>query len=326
MPESPVRLQRARTSPGKSRIPITLICGFLGAGKTTLLNSLLSQAAGRRFAVLVNDFGELNIDAHLVKKIEGQRVELANGCICCTIRDDLVAGVSQFVDEPNPPESILIETSGISDPFNVLHTFARSRLRERISIDNVVTVVDSLNVGDVRQHEYWKLFERQVQAAYMIVLNKTGSAVPEQLQSARTLIKELAPDAPVFESVDGEVPLPILMGDGAVRPAFRTEPQFDATPHPFVSLAYRSTQPLIRERFLEMLRSLDGAAFRAKGLIQFRHYPLATVFQMVGSKRSLVDGPHWGGLTPATELVFIGSAKTLDKARLLADLGACEAR
>src|SRR4051812_36919207 len=148
------RYQEVQQATGRTMLPITLIGGFLGAGKTTLLNSILNQSSGRRLAILVNDFGALNIDAKLIVKVEGQQMELANGCICCNIRDDLVAGVTQLLDADPAPEHLLIETSGVSDPINILCTFNTSAVRRRIFLENVVTVVDALHALDARDAEW----------------------------------------------------------------------------------------------------------------------------------------------------------------------------
>lgn len=324
-----IRFPEFRAALDVKLVPITLIGGFLGAGKTTLLNSLLNQSAGRRYAVLVNDFGELNIDARLIVKVEGQvegaMMELANGCICCTIRDDLVAGVTELLDRDDPPEHILIETSGVSDPLNILFTFVTSALRGRCWIDNVVTVVDALHAGDAQQAEYWKLFERQIIAAYTIVLNKITLAGPEKLAWTRDFIEELMPSAQIIETATGEVPLPLLLDDSADKGStFRPVPEFDDTRHPFTSVAWRSTHPLSRKAFEGLLSQLRGAAFRAKGLIHFQHHMQATLFQMVGNLQTFTDGPPWGDLAPTTELVFIGSPSTLEKAALIAALEGCE--
>jgi G3E family GTPase len=314
-------IQRAS---GSQMLPITLIGGFLGAGKTTLLNSLLSQGDGRRLAVLVNDFGELNIDARLIVKVEGQQMELANGCICCSIRDDLVAGVEALLASDPPPEQLIIETSGVSDPINILCTFTQSRLRRRIFLENVVTVVDALHALDARTADYAALYERQVRGAYMVVLNRVQAAGPERTAQVRRRITELLPAAAIVETPDGSVPLAVLLGDARLgQSTFHPEPSLDPSAHPFESLVFRSERALRRVDFVRTLKSLADAVYRAKGFINFHNYPLTTLYQKVGSFESYVDGSAWSVSTPHTELVLIGTTRGFDREAITRALEAC---
>lgn len=318
------RFPEVQQSSGRSLLPITLIGGFLGAGKTTLLNSLLMQGDGRRLAVLVNDFGALNIDAKLIVKVEGQTMELANGCICCSIRDDLVAGVEQLLAAEPRPEQLLIETSGVSDPMNIVCTFNTAKVRRQIFLENVVTVVDAVHALDARDAEWSTLFERQVRSAYMIVLNRVQAAGPEQTAKVRERLRELMPSVAIVESADGSVPLSVLLGDARVgQSTFRPEPTMLDTAHPFDSLVFRSTRPLRRVDFLRVMKSLANSVYRAKGFINFRNYPLTTLYQKVGSFESCVDGGVWGVATPQTELVLIGVKGRFDSASIVAELETC---
>lgn len=318
------RFPEVQQASGRSMLPITLICGFLGAGKTTLLNSLLTQGDGRRLAVLVNDFGALNIDARLIVKVEGQQMELANGCICCSIRDDLVAGVEQLLKAEPPPEQLLIETSGVSDPVNILCTFNTSRVRRQIFLENVITVVDAVHALDARDAEWSTLFQRQIRGAYMIVLNRTKAAGPDQTRKVRALIHELLPAASIFETADGSVPLPVLLGDARVgQSTFRPEPTMCDAAHPFESMVFSTARPVRRVDFMRVMKSLADSVYRAKGFVNFRNYPLTTLYQKVGSFESYVDGGAWGVATPRTELVLIGVARTFEREAITAALEAC---
>ena len=320
------RFPEVQQASGRSLLPITLIGGFLGAGKTTLLNSLLMQGEGRRLAVLVNDFGALNIDAKLIVKVEGQTMELANGCICCSIRDDLVAGVEQLLAAEPRPEQLLIETSGVSDPMNIVCTFNTAKVRRQIFLENVVTVVDAVHALDARDAEWSTLFERQVRSAYMIVLNRVQAAGPEQTGKVRERLRELMPSVAIVETADGSVPLSVLLGDARVgQSTFRPEPTMLESAHPFESLVFRSTRPLRRVDFLRVMKSLASSVYRAKGFINFRNYPLTTLYQKVGSFESCVDGAAWGVATPETELVLIGVKGRFDGKSITAALEACSA-
>lgn len=318
------RFPEVQQASGRTLLPITLIGGFLGAGKTTLLNSLLMQGEGRRLAVLVNDFGELNIDAKLVVKVEGQRMELANGCICCSIRDDLVAGVQSLLDADPQPEQLLIETSGVSDPLNILCTFNTSAVRRRVFLENVVTVVDALHAFDANTPEIETLFERQIRGAYMIVLNRTQAAGAERAREVRERINALLPGAAIIETADGTVPLSLLLGDARLGQSnFRPEPTMDARAHPFDSMVFRTSRPLRRVDFLRVMKQLADRVYRAKGFVNFRNYPLTTLYQKVGSFESCVDGGAWGVATPHTELVLIGMARGFDRDAITQLLDGC---
>ena len=318
------RFPEIQQASNKHLLPITLIGGFLGAGKTTLLNSLLSQGDGRRLAVLVNDFGELNIDAKLIVSVEGQRVELANGCICCSIRDDLVAGVESLLDSDPPPEQLLIETSGVSDPENIVCTFATNKIRRRIFLENVVTMVDAVHALDARDAEWSALYQRQIQSAYMIVLNRTGAVDAETLGQVRAMVAQLRPHAAIVETRDGTVPLTVLLGDSREgQSTFRPEPVFDASSHPFASMVFRSDKAMRRPEFSRVMKELATTVYRAKGFLNFRNYPLASLYQKVGTFESYVDGSAWGSDTPRTELVLIGLIDGFDRDAISAKLDAC---
>lgn len=318
------RFPEIQQASGSRMLPITLIGGFLGAGKTTLLNSLLSQGGGRRLAVLVNDFGALNIDARLIVKVEGQRMELANGCICCSIRDDLVEGVEQLLASDPPPEQLLIETSGVSDPINIVCTFNTARIRRQIFLESVVTVVDALHAIEARDADGSALFERQVRGAYLIVLNRTLAAGPERTSRVREMILALSPGAAIIDTADGSVPLPVLLGDARIgQSTFRPEPAFADEEHPFKSMSFCTPRPLRRVDFMRVMKALSGSVYRAKGFINFRNYPLTTLYQKVGSFESFVDGSAWGVATPLTELVLIGVARHFDAAAIQAQLESC---
>ena len=175
--------------------PVTIVGGFLGAGKTSLLNHILTTVTDKRVAVLVNDFGEINIDAKLIVSVEGDTVSLSNGCICCTIRDDLVVEVIKLLGRDDPPEHIVIETSGVSKPLLVVETFIRPETMAITEVQGLIVVVDAELVGD-EQAEYRDLAIDQIQYADVVVVNKTDLVTPARLTAVRKRVEGIAPRSP----------------------------------------------------------------------------------------------------------------------------------
>ena len=182
-----------------SPIPVTIISGFLGTGKTTLLNYLLNAEHGLRVAVLVNDFGAINIDAALVTGVSGEStIDLSNGCICCSIRDDLFEAVLQLIQRPDPPEYIVVETSGVSDPVAVSLTFIAPQLQSQTRVDSVITVVDSEHIGQI-EGKGRELALDQIATADMVVLNKIDLVDKIERKALANFIRKRAPSARILK-------------------------------------------------------------------------------------------------------------------------------
>ena len=323
-------------------VPLTILTGFLGAGKTTLLNRILSGDHGLRVGVLVNDFGSINIDAELVVGVEGDVMSLANGCVCCQIRDDLVESVHSLLGRPEAVEYILLEASGVADPGGIFSTFNDAKLRARIRLDGVICVLDADQV--FAHPEYPPLLElklHQVGFADMLVLNKVGLAGPQQVERVRAWLDEHFNRLRVVETDYCEVPYEILLGVGRFDPAGAglgardaelgcADPSCREHHHGhqhaeiFSTWSYESDRPLALEALREAMRRLPGAVYRAKGVVYAADAPgRRAVLQVVGRRVDISLGEEWGEHAPRTRVVAIGAAGGIDAHLLEETFASC---
>ena len=205
----PLRMTTAPASPG---VPVTILSGFLGAGKTTLLNHILSNQQGVKTAVLVNEFGEIGIDNDLVVTTDEDMVELSNGCICCSINDELMEAVERVIERPEPLDYIVVETTGLADPLPVAMTFLGSELRDQTRLDSIITLIDAENFDDVVLDT--EVGRAQVIYGDILLLNKCDLVSKERLEAVEQQLRDVKNDARILRSVKGDVPLPLLLSVG----------------------------------------------------------------------------------------------------------------
>ncbi len=322
-------------------VPITILTGFLGAGKTTLLNRILVGNHGLRVGVLVNDFGSINIDAELVVGVDDNMISLANGCVCCQIRDDLIESVVSLLARPEAIEYILLEASGVADPAGIFATFSDFNLRDRIRLDSVICVVDADQV--FAHPEYPPLLELkllQVGFADMVILNKVDLAGSEQVEKVIAWLDEHFGRLRIVETNYCEVPYEILLGVGrfdpaqagsnchashdCVDPACRDDKHRHNHSKVFSTWSYETEQPLALETLRETMRKLPGTVYRAKGVIYNSDAPQRrAVLQVVGRRVDLSLQEEWGKRTPRTQIVAIGAAGGIDANLLQKTFASC---
>ena len=338
-------------TPAPGRIPVTLIGGYLGAGKTSLLNHLLTHASGERIAVLVNDFGALGLDAALVAGRDADTVTLTNGCVCCSIADDFGTALDAQVRAGEPPERIVVETSGVAEP---ARTARYASGWPGVRLDAILTVVDLETIrARAKDRFVGDLVVRQVESADLIVANKSDRVDASTRRSTTQWLAGRAPRAAQVETSHGRVAPAVVLGvdlresggfgegagDGRFRsrspnapvspasePSDRMEPESrvatdrDALP-PFVRVSCRAGDPLDRAALVAALDALPGAVVRFKGVVRLREHPdRPYVLQGVGRRWSLEPAPSHLPATlgigdgSAIDLIGVGPAGPIERA------------
>lgn len=269
-----------------SPAPLTVIGGFLGAGKTTLVNHLLLDAArsgnGVRYAVLVNDFGDLAIDESLIAKHDGQTIALANGCICCTIGDDLIETIMILMSGDKPPEHLIIEASGIADPAPIAEI---GSLDPMLTRDLSVVVIDAEQIRTQWEDELLRdTVKRQLVAADLFVLNKAGGTGTVAVEEIRIWLAERNPEAGYIRADDANVPLSLLTGHRGTKQSLPSEHPPDHAVR-FTSNTLDIARTTSRAAFMDQMKGLPAGVLRAKGFVELEGEILE--FQKVGPRSSL---------------------------------------
>ena len=324
----------ATTTPQK--IPVTVITGYLGSGKTTLLNHILTGQQGRKVAVIVNEFGEVGIDGQLIEQDgDEQLIEFNNGCLCCTVRGDLIETIAKLRLRAGDLDAILIETTGLADPAPVASTFfVDEGVRADTRLDAFVTVVDAVNIE--KNLEQSVEAQEQVAFADIILVNKTDLASEEQLQRVERRVRLLNPLARLHRSANSVVDLDLILGVNAfqldaklqVDPEFLTDHEHEHDPA-ITSIVLREERPIDMNRFVSWMSPLlqrEGDRYlRTKGVFNALGFNERVVFQSVRMLTTMARFHAWtADEARRTEYVVIG--RDLDRDMLAAGLSACVAR
>jgi G3E family GTPase len=293
-----------------SRIPIILITGYLGAGKTTLINHLLRADHGRRIAVLVNDFGAINIDAALIGDQTENTISLTNGCVCCSITDDLGTALDELASQSQPPELVVLEASGVAEP---------ARLARHVGnwpgfeLESIITLLDAETAQLRAKNKFvGRLVQNQIAAADLLILTKTDLVSQELCLGLRPWLRKIAPNAALIESEAGKVAPELILGIASKSGSIIAE-ESHAHSHDFYTYYWTPPASLSKDRLIEVLAELPSSVHRVKGFFIEADSGDVILLQRVGQRLSFEKGPEYA--KPGFALISAGASDELEKSK-----------
>ena len=304
---------------GEARLPVTIVTGFLGSGKTTLVNHILSRQHGLKIAVMVNELGDIAIDNDLIVGAGDDMVELANGCICCSINNDLFDAILRLLGRKPAVDYLVVETTGLADPLPIVLTFLRPEVRGSVRVDSVVALADaesfSLDLFDS------KAALNQLRYADIVLLNKCDLVGRDRADAVEAKIRTIGDGARIVRTTGAQIPLPLVLSAGL----FQSDRYFASGEHDhlaedgFEAVSFDSEQQFSADKFQSFLEELPLNVFRAKGILSIEGAAAPLVFHLVAKRFTLDEAP--AAAPGRNRLVLIG--RDLDAADLRARLSRC---
>lgn len=331
-------------------IPVTILTGFLGSGKTTLLNRIINTPHQQNIAVLVNDFGAINIDSQLIVDVQDDMISLSNGCICCSIRGDFVSAVEQLVARDDRPDYIVVEASGVADPIDIALTF---KSLPNVVIDSILALIDAEQIQSLKK-EFAVIAMNQVGMADIVILNKIDLVTPQQVENVREYIKQINKTARIFETEHGNIPLELVMNIEQYDPLRLAERQpqdihvhevgehhhhhhdhdddhhhddhhHDDHTQVFSTWHWKSEAPLSIRALEHVLNQLPETVYRAKGIFYTMDEPDKRILaQVIGKRVNIQIDRDWTeGESRYSQFVVIAGHDGFDSEQLQVILEKC---
>ena len=330
----------------KRGLPVTIITGFLGSGKTTLLNHILTNNQDLKVAIIVNEFGDIDIDSKLLVSVEENMLSLSNGCICCTINDDLLNTVIQILESEQKIDYLIVETTGVADPLPIVLTFVSPELRDFVRLDSVLTLIDAENFTP--EHFDSEAALQQVIYGDILILNKVDLVSESKINELEKEIFEIKTGAKILHSEYGKIPLPLILDINShnshnyslkQKTEHHEHHHHDREHHHhnhdhdhdhshhleidgFVSVSFECDRPLNVGKFQNFITDeVMDKVYRAKGILWFAESKLKHIFQLSG-RRYHIDTQEWeNSQIKNNQFVMIG--KNIDGEKLKTKLQEC---